>query len=70
MASSNKKPSRKIVNTNFGTKGPWKVVGGTLKRVGKGRPGKVGNLFSMVAEKIPYNFIEEVRKKVIALRAA
>lgn len=67
MASSNKKPSRKIVNTNFGIQGPWKVVGGTLKRTSKGNPGKIENLFSMVAEKIPYGFLETVRKKVLEL---
>lgn len=67
LASSNKKPSRKIVNTDFGTKGAWKVVGGTLKRTSKGNPGKIVNLFSMVAEKIPYSFLEDVRKKVFDL---
>ena len=67
MKAANKKPSRKIVNTNFGVKGPWKVVGGTLKRTSKGSPGKVQNLFSMVAEKIPYSFLDEVRSTVIAL---
>lgn len=66
VAVSNKKPSRKVVTTNFGTKGPWKVVGGTLKRKRRGNPGR-SNLFSMVAEKIPYGFLDAVRKKVIEL---
>jgi hypothetical protein len=66
MKTSNKKPSKKVVTTNFGTKGPWKVVGGQLKRTTKGNPGK-GNLFSMVAEKIPYSFLDDVRKQVIKL---
>jgi hypothetical protein len=64
LTTSNKRPSKKIVNVNFGVKGPWKVVGGTLKR-SKGNPGKIANLFSVVAEKIPYSFIDEVRKKII-----
>jgi hypothetical protein len=55
------------VSTNFGTKGVWKVVGGTLKRVTKGNPGKIVNLFSMIAEKIPYSFLDDVRKKVVEL---
>jgi hypothetical protein len=67
LAPSNKKPSRKTVSTDFGTKGPWKVVGGTLKRTSKGSPGKIGNLFSMIAEKIPYGFLDAVRKKVFEL---
>jgi len=62
---ANKKPAHKTVTTDFGTKGPWKVVGGILKRP-KGNPGK-DNLFSMVAEKIPYSFFEAVRKKVVEL---
>lgn len=66
MKKANKKPSKKIVNTNFGVKGPWKVVGGTLKR-SKGNPGRVENLFSMVAEKIPYSFLDEVRTTVTDL---
>ncbi|UPK17589.1 hypothetical protein [Bradyrhizobium sp. 131] len=66
MKKANKKPSRKIVNANFGVKGPWKVVGGTLKR-SKGNPGRVENLFSMVAEKIPYSFLDEVRTTVTDL---
>ena len=54
------------MNTNFGVKGPWKVVGGTLKRA-KGNPGKIDNLFSMIAEKIPYSFLNEVRSTVTKL---
>jgi hypothetical protein len=62
--SANKKPSRKTVTVNFGTKGPWKVVGGTLRRATRGSPGKVTNLFSLVAEKIPYSFLDVVRKQL------
>jgi hypothetical protein len=68
MASPNKKPSRKVVSVNFGTKGSWKVVGGTLKRASQGSPGKISNLFSMIAEKIPYAFLNDVRGKVAELK--
>jgi hypothetical protein len=58
----NKAPSRKVVTGQLGpSRGPWKVVGGWLKP-GPGNPGKIGNLFTLVAEKIPFSFIEDVRK--------
>lgn len=66
MGSSNKRTSTKTVRVDFGIQGPWKVVGGTLKR-SKGRPEKAENLFSMVAEKIPYTYLDTVRKEVIEL---
>jgi hypothetical protein len=66
MASSNKKPARKIVTTDLGIKGAWKVVGGQLKRTTKGNPGK-DNLFAMVAEKIPFAFLQDVKKRVVEL---
>jgi hypothetical protein len=64
MASTNKKSSKKVVSVNFGVNGPWKVVGGELRR-SKGRPDKTENLFSMVAEKIPFAFLDKVRKLVV-----
>lgn len=66
MKSTNKRTSRKVVNVDFGVLGPWKVVGGTLKR-SKGRPEKAANLFSLVAEKVPFPYLDRVRKKVISL---
>ena len=60
--SNNKGSSKKIVRGAIGpTRGPWKVVGGYLKR-SRGNPGKIDNLFALVAEKIPFGFIDDVRK--------
>lgn len=64
MKSCNKKPSRKVVDVSFGSEGPWKVVGGTLRRACRGNPGKVNNLFEMVAEKIPFAFLDKVQKQI------
>ena len=58
----NKTTAKKFVSGNIGpTRGAWKVVGGWLKP-GPGNPGKVDNLFTLVAEKIPFSFIDDVRK--------
>lgn len=58
----NKALSTKVVTRQIGpTRGPWKVVGGYLKRP-KGNPGKVDNLFDLVAEKIPFEFLDDIRK--------
>jgi hypothetical protein len=40
----------------------WKVVSGELKR-GRGRPSLVSSLFIVVAEKLPFESLEAVRKK-------
>jgi hypothetical protein len=64
--ASNKKASTKVVEVNYGTEGPWKVVGGRLKR-SRGRPEKAANLFSMVAEKVPFSFLDRIRKKVLEM---
>jgi hypothetical protein len=59
---SNKAASKKVVTLQIGpTRAPWKVVGGYL-RPGPGNPGMIDNLFSFVAEKIPFSFIDDVRK--------
>jgi hypothetical protein len=60
--SGNKAAAKKVVTGPIGpTRGPWKVVGGYL-RPGPGNPGKVDNLFALVAEKIPFSYIDDVRK--------
>lgn len=59
MPNDNKKPSKKLITNSYGPIGPWKVVAGELKRR-KGRPTKVANLFSMIAEKIPYDFLKDI----------
>lgn len=62
----NKGSPRKVVTGAIGpTRGPWKVVGGYLKRP-RGNPGKVENLFDLVAEKIPFTFIDDVRKVALS----
>jgi hypothetical protein len=60
--AGNKAPAKKIVTGKIGpTRGPWKGVGGYLKP-GRGNPGKVENLFTLVAEKIPFAYLEDVRR--------
>ncbi len=62
--AGNKGASRKTVTVKIGpTRGPWKVVGGHLKRA-RGNPGKIDNLFALVAEKIPFDFIDDLHKTV------
>jgi hypothetical protein len=57
----NKKSARKVVTGPIGpARGPWKVVGGWLKP-GPGHPG-IDNLFALVAEKIPFPYLDEVRR--------
>jgi hypothetical protein len=41
----------------------WSIVGGELKRA-RGRPQSVQSLFRVVAEKIPYGFLDHVKKAV------
>lgn len=63
--SHNKASAKKVVTGAIGpTRAPWKVVGGYL-RPGRGNPGKVENLFTLVAEKIPFSYIEDVRKAAL-----
>jgi len=64
--AGNKGISKKVVTGNIGpTRGPWKVVGGYLKRP-RGNPGKVDNLFALVAEKLPFAFIDDLRMAALA----
>lgn len=59
---NNKRPATKVVTGPIGpSRGPWKVVGGYLKP-GRGHPGKIDNLFTLVAEKIPFTYIDDVRR--------
>lgn len=60
--SENKASAKKVVTGAIGPiRAPWKVVGGYLKP-GRGNPGKIENLFALVAEKIPFSYIDDVRK--------
>ena len=55
-----------MVTGNIGPiRGPWKVVSGYLKRP-RGNPGKIENLFALVAEKVPFSFIDDLRKAALA----
>jgi len=45
----------------------WNVVSGTLKR-GRGRPANVSPLFDVVAEKLPFASLDDVRKEMKSLR--
>jgi hypothetical protein len=64
MGSDNKKPSKRHYTGALSSKGIWKVRYGYLKG-GPGNPGKTGNLFQFVAEKIPFEFLYDLRSKVV-----
>jgi hypothetical protein len=61
-ASTNKKPSRKIINECVYKDGStWTVQYGELKR-GPGKPPKEQHLFKIAAEKLPYDSLPAVKK--------
>ena len=61
-ATSNKKPSRKIISECvYKDDATWTVQYGELKR-GKGRPTKERHLFKVAAEKLPYASLSKVKK--------
>ncbi len=61
---SNKRTYRKTVDGNaVWSDSHWSVKPGELRR-GVGNPGKIANLFRMVAEKLPYESLTDVRKHV------
>ncbi|WP_437507281.1 hypothetical protein [Sorangium sp. So ce1099] len=60
---STKRSSRKVVDGAVWSDLHWSVKKGDLRR-GVGNPGRVGNLFRMVAEKLPYESLAAVRKYV------
>ncbi|MDD4890246.1 MAG: hypothetical protein PHU85_09985 [Phycisphaerae bacterium] len=63
-AKNNKKQSKKIVYRSVLKQGTWNVVTGKLKS-GPGRPGKDKPVFSVVAEKIPFIALTEVKKDML-----
>lgn len=60
----NKKPSKKVVFHAVWSGDGWKVVTGQLK-AGSGRPGDTKPIFSVVAEKIPYDALGSVKKDML-----
>lgn len=65
-ASTNKRPSRKIINECVYKDGTtWTVQYGELKR-GKGRPPQEQHLFKVAAEKRPYESLSVVKKHLKA----
>jgi hypothetical protein len=61
-----KATSTKAVEKTVWSKDGWTVVSGDLQR-GRGRPGKVVPLFSVVAEKLPFGCLDDVKKELKAL---
>ncbi len=56
-----KKQSIKTLFSFEWTRDGWKVVSGRLK-LGRGRPAKVPPIFSVVAEKIPFDALSDVKR--------
>ena len=69
MAKKRKRKGRstkKTIGRAIWSKGRWRVYHGELKR-GRGRPLAAHQLFSAVAEKIPFEAIDTVKEKFISL---
>ena len=65
--STKKKPATKrIVDKKVWEDGPWQVQRGRLVRR-PGHPGKVQSLFSIIAEKLPFDSLNSVREQVLEL---
>jgi hypothetical protein len=60
--SANKKPSQKQGQVKLCGNGTWTIVAGKLSRLA-GRPEKVRSLFKVIGEKIPYSFLNEVKRE-------
>jgi hypothetical protein len=60
-SNKNKKPSAKSGEGKLFGDENWTVVKGRLRRL-PGHPGKAKSLFKFVGEKIPYGFLDDVRK--------
>ena len=58
-----KASSTKSVTETIWSEHGWNVVKGELKR-GRGRPKKITPLFQLVAEKLPFECLEEVKKRL------
>lgn len=64
VKSTNRPPSSKRTKEYLRVDGePWRVAFGRLVPA-RGTPKKAGHLFSFVAEKIPFSFLKEVKKKI------
>jgi hypothetical protein len=63
VTSSKKKLSAKTGSKKIAGEGPWTIVSGELKR-GPGRKGKVEPLFKAVGEKIPFEFLVQVKNEL------
>jgi len=57
-----KKPSVKKIEGTIVSNAKWRVVKGRLTRP-PGSPGNIRSLFKAVGEKIPFDFLEDVRKE-------
>jgi hypothetical protein len=63
VTHSRKKPSAKKAEGKICGNGTWTIVSGALTRP-LGHPGKTRSLFKAVGEKIPFEFLGDVRKKL------
>lgn len=63
MTKQNKPPSRKETYEAISSHGGWTVRRGKLVRA-KGNPGKVLSLFAVVAEKIPFQCIDDLKRSM------
>jgi hypothetical protein len=61
--------TKSVEKKNVSISARFTVVRGALKR-GRGRPDKVRSLFKVVAEKLPYESIDDVRKDLELLQVA
>lgn len=62
-----KATSTKAVEKNVWSKDGWTVVSGDLKR-GQGRPAKTAPLFTVVAEKLPFGSLDDVKRELTLLK--
>jgi hypothetical protein len=64
--AENKGNSRKRMDDKIWSNSDWVVARGRLVR-GKGRPPKTSHLFEFVAEKIPFESIQAVKKRMLEM---
>src|SRR5262245_20285263 len=62
-----KAATTKAVHKTVWDKDGWNVVAGELKR-GRGRPAKVTPLLDVVAEKLPFGALNDVKRELKALK--
>jgi hypothetical protein len=69
MATKRKRKAistKETIGKSIWSKGSWRILHGRLKR-GRGRPAATSQLFSAVAEKIPFEAIDSVEGKAESL---